>query len=93
MAHHDIRIAKLFILGAMVVDSDVDGIFLRETVEKWKGCDFGCADHGWYADVLAVDKRIPDGFFIVRKRDVSCAEGGDPGIHPLLVASLALSRS
>jgi peptide chain release factor 2 len=26
MAHHDIWIAKLFILRAMVVDSDVDGV-------------------------------------------------------------------
>ena len=33
MAHHDIRIAKLFILGAMVVDSDVDGVFLRQPIE------------------------------------------------------------
>ncbi len=78
------------VLGAVVVDRELDVVFLDELVEDRHRLLLGAANDGRDAGVLGVLEGRPDARLVLTHADVAAAQGGDPGILEFLGAGLAL---
>ncbi len=71
------------VLGTVVVDRDLDVVFLDELVEDRERALLGATDDGRDTGVLGVLELLADRLLVLARRDVAAAQGGDPGFLEL----------